>query len=105
MALNTGARSPGERLMTCNTSAVAVSRSSAASRSARYSSSCRLSSAFAQKIGYRVVDRRGHALIRLAVVPAPPDVSLSPPAAKGSSSFDRFVGPEIRMYGVVPMER
>ena len=34
IASNTGARSPGEELMTCNTSAVAVCCSSASSRSA-----------------------------------------------------------------------
>src|SRR6516164_91362 len=45
IALNTGARSPGEELMTCNTSAVAASRASASSRSAVLASSSRRSAA------------------------------------------------------------
>jgi hypothetical protein len=36
-------------------------------------------------VGCRLIERRGHLLIRLAVVPAPPDVSLlSPPVADSS---------------------
>ena len=45
IASNTGARSPGEELMTCNTSAVAVCCASASSRSALLSASCRWRSA------------------------------------------------------------
>src|SRR6516165_5341962 len=45
IASNTGARSPGDLLMTCKTSAVAVSRCSPPSRSARHSASWRCRSA------------------------------------------------------------
>jgi hypothetical protein len=52
IASNTGASSPGEELMTCNTSAVAVCCASASSRSAvRSSSRCSNSSIGALEIG------------------------------------------------------
>ena len=54
--------SPDEWLMASSISASAASQASASSRSARYSSSLCCSSALARcKIGYRVVERLGHA--------------------------------------------
>jgi hypothetical protein len=83
---NTGARSPGEELMTWSTSAVAVCCANASSRSARDSSSLRCRSAMiCQGSAAAASEYRGHLLLPLGHAPNDAQPCSIPACGKGWS--------------------
>jgi hypothetical protein len=102
--LNTGARSLGEELMTCSTSAPAACFASASSRSPARSSTLRCNSVLARcRSATASSSVAVICLSRLALVPAPRSVSsLSLPHQRAVLHSITSSGPETRMCGMVP---